>query len=44
MRNRYSLKGAVRYNDSGMHHQQNYYTISMLFTHITLKFNIELCL
>ncbi|MDE8290644.1 hypothetical protein [Erysipelothrix rhusiopathiae] len=44
MRNRYSHKGAVRYNDSEMQHQQNYYTILMLFIQITLKFNIELCL
>lgn len=44
MRNRYSHKGAVNYNDSDMQHQQNYYTILMLFIQITLKFNLELCL
>ncbi len=44
MRNRYSHKGAVKFNDSEMQHQQNYFTILMLFIQVTLKFNIELCL
>lgn len=44
MRNRYSHKGSLKFDNSEMHHMQNYYTILMLFLQITLKFNIELCL
>lgn len=44
LRNKYAHKGAVNFNDSEMQHQQNYFTVLMLFIQVTLKFNLELCM